>query len=247
MYFYNKDIDGVGYTQNVIVGGTDTTVVNDGKGPEIEIYFDNTSYTDSYLITPSSTLIATLKDETGLNTTGTGVGHKLEGVVNDNTASPIDFTNFFSGDLDSGGRSGKISYRFNDLSEGEYKLMLKAWDVFNNNSSETVYFSVVTGEDMVLRDIYNYPNPFRNRTTFTFQQNLNQTIDVRIKIYTVSGRLIREIEQKGMNEKYVKVDWDGRDEDGDEIANGTYLYKIIVKTTDGKYTNSALGKLAVIR
>ena len=247
MYFYGSDMDGVGYTQNVIVGGTDTTVDNDGKGPEIEIYFDDMSYTDSYLVTPSSTLIATLSDATGLNTTGTGVGHKLEGVLNDNTSSPIDFTNFFSGDLDSGGKSGKISYRFNDLSEGEYKMTMKAWDVFNNYSTETVYFSVVTGEDMVLRDIYNYPNPFRSRTTFTFQQNLNQAIDVRIKIYTVAGRLIKEIEQKGMSEKYVKVDWDGRDQDGDEIANGTYLYKIIVKTTDGKYTNSALGKLAVIR
>ena len=247
MYFYGSDMDGVGYTQNVIVGGTDTTVDNDGKGPEIEIYFDDMSYTDSYLVTPSSTLIATLSDATGLNTTGTGVGHKLEGVLNDNTSSPIDFTNFFSGDLDSGGKSGKISYRFNDLSEGEYKMTMKAWDVFNNYSTETVYFSVVTGEDMVLRDIYNYPNPFRSRTTFTFQQNLNQAIDVRIKIYTVAGRLIKEIEQKGMSEKYVKVDWDGRDQDGDEIANGTYLYKIIVKTSDGSHSNTALGKLSVIR
>ncbi len=59
--------------------------------------------------------------------------------------------------------------------------------------------------------------------------------------------MIREIEKNNIVQKFVKVDWDGRDGDGDFIANGTYLYKIIVKTTDGAYSESVLGKLAVIK
>ena len=100
---------------------------------------------------------------------------------------------------------------------------------------------------MLIRNVYNYPNPFSSNTTFTFQQNLNTFLDVKIKIYTVAGRLIRRIERNSISDKFVTVAWDGRDQDGDLIANGIYLYKIIVKTVDGVFSKSVLGKLAVIR
>src|SRR5690606_18792846 len=111
----------------------------------------------------------------------------------------------------------------------------------------TAYFSVVDGDELVIRDVYNYPNPFTTNTTFTFQQNINSPINVKVKVYTIAGRLIREIENYNLNEKFVKIDWDGRDEDGNFVANGTYLYKIIVKTADGSFSNSVLGKLAVVK
>jgi len=246
-YFYSNNEDGLGYSDKVIVGGTDSTAVNDGSGPEINIYFDDPNYINSYLINPDSRLIVKLFDGTGINTTGTGVGHQLEGILNDNQAAPIDFSGFFTGDLDAGGRSGEISYTFDNLETGDYKLNVKAWDVFNNFSSETAYFSVVTGNDLVIRDVYNYPNPFTSNTTFTFQQNLNSYLNVEVKVYTIAGRLIKALKKDNIAEKFVTIDWDGRDDDGDKLANGTYLYKLIVKTTDGQYSKSILGKLAVIR
>ncbi|MFZ0454681.1 MAG: C25 family cysteine peptidase, partial [Ignavibacteriaceae bacterium] len=247
IYFYNNAGDGLGYTDNIIIGGTDSSVVNDGKGPDVEIYFDSATPSTSFLINPNSKLIVKLSDETGINSTGTGVGHQLEGILNDNISSPIDFTNDFTGDKDSGGKSGEINYSFNDITPGEYKIEVKAWDVFNNYSSKTAYFTVVSGDDLVLSNVYNYPNPFSGNTTFTFQQNLNSVIDLKIKIYTIAGRLIKEIDKSSISDKYVMVPWDGRDADGDVIANGTYFYKLIVKTSDGKYNTSIIGKLAVIR
>jgi hypothetical protein len=247
IYFFNQESDGLGFTSNIIIGGTDSTAVDDGKGPEIEIYFDDASFENAYLVAPNTTLIAKLYDQTGLNTTGTGIGHKLEGLMNDQINNPIDFTNYFIGDMDAGGKSGRIEYKFNRLEERDHKIEIKAWDVFNNFSKETAYFTVVSGDDLVIRDIYNYPNPFSNSTTFTFQQNLNRVIDVQIKIYTVAGRLIKEIEKNSISDKFVKIDWDGRDADGNQIANGAYLYKIIVKTLDGEYNRSVLGKLAVVK
>lgn len=246
-YFFDPDADGLGYTNKIYVGGTDTTAVNDGKGPDIDIYFDNTSAASSYLINPNSTMVIKLSDDTGLNTTGTGVGHQLEGVLNDNENNPIDFTNYFTGDLNAGGKSGEVSYKFTNLDQGNYSLKVNAWDVFNNFNSQTVYFTVVNGNDLEIRDVYNYPNPFHGNTTFTFQRNQTDPADIRIKIYTVSGRLIRDIEKKYVTDKFVRVPWDGRDQDGNIIANGTYLYKIIVENLDGANSKSVLGKLAVIR
>ncbi len=246
-YFLNQVNDGLGYTNKIIVGGTDTSAINDGKGPDIDIYFDDASATNSNLINPNSTLVIKLSDETGLNTTGTGIGHQLEGILNNQEQNPIDFSKYFTGDLDAGGKSGEVNYKFSNLEQGDYSLQIKAWDVFNNFSTETVYFSVVSGDDLTIRDVYNYPNPFSDQTTFTFQRNQTSDAEIRIKIYTVSGRLIREIEKYHTTDKFVRVDWDGRDQDGNKIANGTYLYKIIVKNLAGDFTKSVLGKLAVIR
>lgn len=245
-YFLNNSVDGLGYSDKVIVGGTDSTIANDGKGPAIEIFFDDVAYSNSYLVNPNPKLIVKLYDETGLNTTGTGVGHKLEGILNQKVTDPIDFTNHFKGDLDAGGKSGTIDYKFNNLGSGDYQLLVKAWDVFNNFSEENTFFSVVEGNDLTIRNVYNYPNPFSGKTQFTFQQNLSKPVDVKIKVYTIAGRLIKEIEQLNLNEKFVVIDWDGRDADGDQLASGTYLYKIIVKSSDGEFQKSVLGKLAVI-
>ncbi len=246
-YAFNNNNDAVGYTNKIIVGGTDTTATNDGSGPGIEIYFDDLSFESSYLVNSNFTLLAKLEDETGINTTGSGVGHNLEAVINDDEDNPIDLTSNFVGDLDAGGKSGVIRYKFSNFEPGDYKIRVEAWDVFNNLSTEQTFFSVVNDDDLTIREVYNYPNPFSSNTTFTFQQNLSKPLNVRIKVYTIAGRLIKEIEQFNILEKFVRVPWDGRDEDGSIIANGTYLYKLIVESTDGEYKQTVLGKLAVIR
>jgi hypothetical protein len=246
-YFYNSNVDGIGFTNNVIIGGTDTSAVNDGNGPQIEIFFDDISYVNATIVRPNSNLLVKLSDETGLNTTGTGLGHKLTGIINDNENNPLDLTNYFTGDLDAGGKSGMINYKFSKLAQGNYKIEVKAWDVFNNASSELTYFKVVEGDGLAIEEVYNYPNPLNDNTTFTFQHNINQQIEVKINIYTVSGRMIQQIENNMINDRFVKIFWDGRDKDGDKVANGTYLYKIVVKSSDGEFNKSVLGKLAVLR
>ncbi len=247
-YIANNTTDGVGYSTNVIVGGTNPDAVNDGKGPEISIYFDDITYESSYLVNPDFTLIAKLSDRTGLNTTGTGIGHKLEAILNDDETNSIDLTNSFIGDLNSGGKSGLIKYKFTGMIPGDYKIKVKAWDVFNNFSSQEANFSVLSSDKgIVLRDVVNYPNPFSSNTTFTFQHNVASAINVKIKIYTIAGRLIKQIEQSNILDKFVRIDWDGRDADENQIANSTYLYKLIVESVDGKYKDNVLGKLAVIR
>ncbi|MGD8307550.1 MAG: type IX secretion system sortase PorU, partial [Ignavibacteria bacterium] len=114
-YFFNSDGDGVTFSKQLIIGGTDSTAVNDGDGPEIEIFFDDATMRNAYLVGPQPNLIVNLSDETGLNTTGTGIGHRLEGILNDDESAPIDFTNYFKSELDAGGKAGQINYRFNRL------------------------------------------------------------------------------------------------------------------------------------
>ena len=128
-----------------------------------------------------------------------------------------------------------------------HTVTIKAWDNFNNSSITSTNFSVVSDEILKISNVFNYPNPFTSATTFTYA--INHDSKIEIKIYTVGGRLIETLKNlpgdSGMNHFY----WEGRDKDGDELANGVYLYKIIATAQDLDKTlkDEYIGKLVVAR
>ncbi len=121
-----------------------------------------------------------------------------------------------------------------ELEDGDYLLRVVAKDPNGNiadSAASEVYF--VVSSETKLHQVYNYPNPFSNETYFTFR--LSQIPDeIKIRIFTIAGRMIKEIIKKSSDLNYDlnKIYWDGRDEDGDIIANGTYLYKLFMKNND---------------
>ncbi|MCU0606376.1 MAG: type IX secretion system sortase PorU [Candidatus Edwardsbacteria bacterium] len=128
------------------------------------------------------------------------------------------------------------------ISSGTHTVRIEAYDCRLN---KTTWERTVTVAATALRveSLFNYPNPFRDRTWFTFQ--IRQAADVTIKVFTVAGRLIRTIEAPGLAPGYNQVRWDGLDGDGDALANGVYLYKVVMKSGAGE--TSAFGKLTVLR
>ena len=116
---------------------------------------------------------------------------------------------------------------------------------FKNNIYDTVNFVLNVTDEISLKDVYNFPNPMKNETTFSFTLTGNQIpTDSKIKIFTVAGRLIKTLDTP-LNIGYNQVFWDGRDGDGDYIANGVYFYKIIVDGNNKKETS--LQKLVVLK
>jgi flagellar hook assembly protein FlgD len=124
---------------------------------------------------------------------------------------------------------------------------MRAWDTYNNSSTKETIFNVLTGTGLDITNVYNFPNPFSSTTLFTFEQNQVASIDAEIKIYTVAGRLIQSLRKENVNEHFVRIPWDGRDREGDLLANGVYLYKLVTRTQDGRFSSEVLGKLSIIR
>jgi flagellar hook assembly protein FlgD len=87
----------------------------------------------------------------------------------------------------------------------------------------------------------------RDFTSFTFQHNFDVPLNADIIIYTVSGRRIQTIKRTNIVDKNVSIEWDGKDADGDYIANGTYIYKLSIKSEDGSFSNVQTGKLAKLK
>lgn len=250
VYYYNENenIDGIGYYDKVIVNGIDTSVVvDDKKGPNIEIFFDNVNNKNVKLVNTNAKLLVKLSDENGINTTGLGLGHKLEAIFNDDEKNAIDLSQYFVSDINSNGKSGIIEYTLSNLKKGKNKLKIKAWDIYNNYSEEETYFTVVDENNSYISEVYNYPNPFSNYTYFIFEHNIQSLVNVEIKIYSVSGRLIKTINENGISDRYIKIFWDGKDEEMNNIGNGIYFYKIKLKDIIRNLTVEKIGKLAIIK
>ena len=190
-------------------------------------------------------LFVDLSDSSGINTSTTSIGHRIEAWVN-NSSQSNDLTSYYSSTLDDY-RHGSIATQLGPLPMGRNTIRVRAWDSYNNSSFAETYFEVASSGQLAIADVYNYPNPFKNSTFFTFRHNQNGTVRAKIRVYTLAGRAIRTLEEEPPAGSFVRIAWDGRDDDGDLIANGVYLYKVIVGTDDGKYTSEALGKLTIVR
>ncbi len=241
--FNTTQTSGVGVDSNFIVGGIDPNAAIDSAGPQITLFMNSRNFRTGDVVNTNAKLIADLFDESGINTTGT-IGHKIEAVIDNNESQKYDLTNFYNSDTSY--KYGSLEYDLNNLSEGRHNLRLRAWDTYNNSSENQVDFVVSSSSVMQVMNVFNYPNPFSDKTSFTFQHNYPDAIDVKIKVYTVAGRLIYEIEKNNINDKFVVLDWQGTDQDGEKLGNGIYIYKLTVKSKDGASVTNT-GKLAVLK
>lgn len=244
LYGWSDSTDAVGYSENLsiagaVAGGVDTT------GPSVMLYLEDQSFHAGDVVGPSPILIIELTDSSGINTSTAGIGHKLEAVL-DNSPRAIDLTEYYRGNLDTY-QSGQVRYPFLNLTECRHTLSVKAWDVYNNSAQAETFFEVRAASHVGIFNVVNVPNPFARSTTFTFQRSSTDPVDVEIKVYTVAGRLIQTLEAVAVTDRVGRIPWDGRDRDGNEIANGVYLYRIIVRSLDRSTTNEALGRLAILR
>ena len=210
------------------------------------------------------TVFVKLTDSTGVNTVGTGIGHDITGTLDNDTKNTLVMNDFYSSDLDSYS-SGTVLYPLHDLTEGLHTINVKAWDVYNNSSEGFTDFIVASDAAMALDHVLNYPNPFTTRTEFMFEHNMpGQVLDVLVQIYTVSGKLVKTIQQTIMPEAFAfsncgcvstgngggyRVDgiyWDGLDDYGDKIGKGVYVYKVTVKAANGMDAD-AFQKLVILK
>lgn len=232
--------DAVGYNNTLLFNGT--VSLSDTRGPEIQFSFpEQPDFFDGDYVSSQPTLIVRLKDDNGINLTGE-TGHRIELTI-DNSIKK-DVTEFFVYDENSY-TEGQLQYTLPALASGRHQLTISAWDNLNNYSEQQVSFTTSVAGELTLAQVVNYPNPFAQETQFTFQfQSPHGPGDLEIKIYTVTGRLIQVIEdiaRPGFN----KIYWDGRDRNGDVLANGVYLYKVTVN--DGQRSIEKIEKLAIVR
>lgn len=242
-YASNGETDAHGAFENFIIGGTGNQV-SDTQGPEIQLYLDSDKFTAGDKTSKNPTLLAFLSDESGINTAGTGIGHDITAVLDNDFSNVFVLNNYYQANADDY-TSGEILFPFTNLTPGKHTLKLKAWDVANNSSEVEVEF-VVSGE-LIISGVSTYPNPMTDAAYFVFEHNQSGAVfETLIEVFDIYGRRVDYFQtQVGSNGLVSNpIRWDPG-ELKTAAENGIYFYRITVQNDDGVIASKS-GKLIVM-
>lgn len=226
--------------------------VQDVEGPQITL-FANGNLMKSKTIVPSSfTLSAIIADESGINTFNKikPLNLAMTLVIKRGSIQPlsIQLADYFQYDIGSCTR-GKLSY-FLELDEDDKEdtLELQVSDNAGNRKVAVGILHIESAKELAISRVLNFPNPVRGEHT-NFNFFLSKPAKVGIKIYTVSGRLIKVISPGSyFSEGGNKIYWDTRDKLGNRVGNGIYLYKITASSDAAtQEEDSQVSKLMILR
>ncbi|MCP4566043.1 MAG: type IX secretion system sortase PorU [FCB group bacterium] len=218
------DISAIGGLDSLIISET-VSPTTDNSGPDIKFSFEeNPEFVSGDRISANATMILELSDPMGLNLTG-GLGHRIELTFDNDNNTTVNLTGNFAYDRGSY-QAGQLRYTLPDLSAELHQFKVRAWD--NANNPALVEFDALISEEsrIALTDVMNYPNPMTEWTEFYFELSESASW-VELQIFTLAGRMIKRFyednPEMGRNRMFY---WDGRDLDGDRIAEGVYIYKL---------------------
>ncbi len=243
--------DQAGANFDIKVGGINENAPEDNIGPVINLFMNDENFVSGGITNESPSLLAKLQDDNGINT-ASGIGHDITAIIDGDETNPIVLNDYYQANVDDY-TNGTVSYPFRDLEPGLHTLTLKAWDVYNNSSTAEIQFTVFDkDEQLVVKNVLNYPNPFVNYTEFWFNHNSVEPLDVSVQIFTISGKLVRTLNgqtsggSKSVSSLSKDIVWDGRDDFGDKIGKGVYVYKLKVKSNRLNKQVEKIQKLVIL-
>ena len=261
------------FVQNFYVEGD---VIN----PYIDVTFDGIHILNGDIIAPNPNIVVRIKDENiylALNNpddfelylrSPDENGEPGQPVLLDWNEEGIIFTGANNQDAENGKNWARIEWNPNFLKDGKYELLVKAKDRTGNSFAKADYrieFDIITKESV--SNVFNYPNPFTSSTRFVFTLTGSEIPDFfKIQIMTVNGKVVKEITHAEIGtslkigHNITDYAWDGTDEFGNQLANGVYLYRVIIKNkgqeleqyelgdkADNLFKNGGWGKMYIMR
>ena len=239
--------DAFGVDTQIVIGGTAEYYVEDYTGPNIHLFMNDTNFISGGITNSNPDLLALLFDQNGINTVGNGIGHDMIAILDESTSNPIVLNDFFQYEANSYQR-GTITYPFSALSEGTHRLTVKVWDVYNNFSESHTDFTVVNANNLSIENLMNYPNPVMDFTAFYFEHNKAQEeLKVTLEIRDIQGNtvLVKQDELTPQGFRYGPIIWDGKSTAGSKLKAGIYIYRLVVKDSNGQQTSNS-AKLILI-
>ncbi|MDW3650882.1 MAG: type IX secretion system sortase PorU [Bacteroidia bacterium] len=249
VYFFNDSIDGSGCYDNFYVGGTDANAINDDQGPSVELFINDTSWVNGGITDKDPKIFARIFDENGINTVGSGIGHEITAVLDEDESQVVILNEFYEAEINNY-KKGSVEYQLRDLAIGEHKLRIRVWDVANNAAEATTSFIVSDNAVMALDQILNYPNPFIDETRFQIGHNqAGQNLELEIEILNTQGQLVKVLtaDFQASGNYYKELSWDGRSDQGTQIADGIYIYRVNLRNAENGKEISTVNKMVLLR
>jgi hypothetical protein len=243
----NELLDQTGVNTDIKVGGINENAAADTTPPTVKLFMNDESFISGGITNESPILLALLEDENGMNT-ASGIGHDMVAILDGDESNPYLVTDYYETDLDNY-KKGRLKFPFRNLEKGLHTLTFKAWDVYNNPISAEIQFVVVGDESLTLKNVLNYPNPFVSYTQFWFTHNRPfEPLEVQVQVMTVTGKVVWTKNQIVNTDGFLsrEITWDGKDDFGDKIGKGVYIYKLTVKSTLTNKKTEKFEKLVIL-
>lgn len=247
-YAQNGITDGAGADTGKIVGGYSDYPVIEYNPPVVRPFIEDSLFKNGGLTGPNTLLFVILEDETGINVSGNSIGHDLTAVLDGDIEHPYVLNDYYE-TAENTYKLGYVNFPLSNLAEGRHRLTVKAWDVNNNSGEGSVDFEVADGNIVKVRNLMNYPNPFRDLTHFVFEHNHpDEILNVEINIYNTQGTRVKELRQQFLptGSRSNEITWDGADDNGVKLPSGVYVYRTKISTDKGIH-DMAYQKLVIVR
>lgn len=263
-----KDGKDASTLETVSMEGINDEGLNDDERPQGKLYMNNLHFANGGITDRSPYLVGCLTDNTGINATGSSIGHDIVATIDGKVQDAYVLNEYYDGgDANpcvnknfEDYQKGQVMYQLKNLELGQHMVNLKFWDINNNSNTATLDFVVMengTGQ-LHIDKLLNWPNPFTKNTFFHFEHNCDSELDVMVQIFTISGKLVKTIRQtvsaepfrEGYRTGKYAIEWDGLDDFGDKIGKGVYIYKVNVKGVDDtvcKGSAAAVEKFVILK
>ena len=230
-----------GNFDNFIVGGTSDTAETDTIGPEIRaLYLNDTTFVDGGQVNTTPYFVAELWDKSGVNITGSSVGHDMMLVIDESTVLSYNLNSYYEL-LPGEDGTGIVKFPIPALEPGKHTAEFWVWDILNNSTVRTFTFEVVEGLKPFLFDVIATPGIAREQVTFHLMHNRPESrMRVGIMVYDLAGRQLWKHEESGTSglfENYT-VSWD-LTSGGGRMRPGVYIYRAAISTDNSKDATKA--------
>ena len=230
-----------GNFDNFIVGGTSDTAETDTIGPEIRaLYLNDTTFVDGGLVNTTPYFVAKLWDKSGVNITGSSVGHDMMLIIDESTVLSYNLNSYYEL-LPGEDGAGIVKFPIPALEPGKHTAEFWVWDILNNSTVRTFTFEVVEGLKPFLFDVIATPGIAREQVTFHLMHNRPESrMRVGIMVYDLAGRQLWKHEESGTSglfENYT-VSWD-LTSGGARLRPGVYIYRAAISTDNSKDATKA--------
>lgn len=236
-----------GFDSSIKIGGINENAIADNINPRVKLYMNDETFVSGGITNESPFLVAILEDENGINT-ASGIGHDIVAILDGDVSNPFVLNDYYQTKLDDF-THGTLRFPLRKLSPGLHTIAFKAWDVYNNPVTAEIQFIVAGDDAITLTHVLNYPNPFVNYTEFWFTHNRPyEPLEVQIQVMTITGKIVWTKNQIIATEGFLskEITWNGKDDFGDLLGKGIYVYKLTVKSTLTNMKSEKFEKLVIL-
>jgi len=229
----NKTLTAHGENESFELVGSETALT-DSIGPSIYCYLNSKSFKNGDKVNPTPYFRAELYDDSGINTSGSSIGHDLELVIDGDPTKTYNLNDYFEFDFGDY-RSGSLGFSIPELSVGIHKLQFRAWDILNNSSTTELVFEV-TQDAITEFNVVCSNNPANSSTQFIITHNrMGSELKVTLDVFDTGGRQVwRQTENVVPTSDTFAIDWNLSVAGGSRLHTGLYLCRISVNDRDTK-------------